>query len=75
MSGPHNQRVVLCQYVQLQSLAYMKHNDEFYPQYSVPCAKEWPGDYRAQSECVVFTMMTHKLLTREMTESEDVNSD
>ena len=75
MSGPHNQRVVLCQYVQLQSLAYMKHNDEFYPQYSVPCAKEWPGDYRAQSECVEFTMMTHKLLTREMTESDDVNGD
>ena len=57
-----NQAIVLCQYNQLLGLAYMKYNHVYYPELAGPCSVEWVGDYRAQGECVEFTMMNHFLM-------------
>ena len=57
--GFDNQGVVLCQYEQIAGLAYMKYNEVYFAELAYMCAREWVGDYRAQSECVDYTMMNH----------------
>ena len=68
--SPHNQKTALCQYSALQGLAYVKHTEATMPKYSTVCAKEWPGDYRGQGECIDFTMMYHRLQDNPATNSD-----
>ncbi len=37
----------------------MKYNEVYFAELAYMCAREWVGDYRAQSECVDYTMMNH----------------